>query len=94
LLEAVTGAVVWLIANGVYVDMRRKGTRGFARVCAFWMGMPATWAWLLVVREGQVPRIAAPADDEDALLAEVRMDRALRTRAANAETRELPPDAE
>ena len=79
MLEAVVGALVWAIANGVYIDMKRKGVRGFGRLCAFWMGFPSTWVWLILIAEGAGPRLAVPLDDEEALLAEIRRDRALRT---------------
>lgn len=94
-LQALAGAIVWTFANFLYVDLKRKGVRSFARIVAFWMGMPVTWISLLVVREGRHPRLRPPPDDEDALLAEVRRDRALRIareRAAEAADRE-PRDA-
>jgi hypothetical protein len=81
------GALVWLVANVVYLDSRRKGTRGFRRLLAFWMGLPVTWFTLLVVKEASAPRIEPPPDDEEGLLAEVRRDRALR---AGSESRQEP----
>ena len=75
------GMLVWIVANVVYVDARRKGTRGFHRFLAFWMGLPVTWVTLMAVREGSQPRIEPPPDDEERLLAEVRRDRALRARS-------------
>jgi hypothetical protein len=81
-IAELAGALVWLVANGVYLDARRKGTRGFVRFLAFWMGLPVTWISLIKVAEGSQPVIEPPPDDEEALLAEVRRDRALR--AANA----------
>lgn len=77
-LQALIGAIVWTFANLLYVDLKRKGVGSFARVVAFWLGMPATWISLLVVREGRHPRVRPPPDDEEALLAEIRRDRALR----------------
>jgi len=80
-LEALASFVVWLVANGVYVDMRRTGRRGFRRLLAFWLGTPTTWLTLLAVREGVSPDLETPPDDEEALLAEIRRDRSLRTAA-------------
>ena len=78
LIQELAGFAVWLVANGVYVDLRRKGEKGFARLVCFWLGLPVTWFSLLVVREGSQPRIRPPPDDELRLLEEVRRDRALR----------------
>jgi hypothetical protein len=78
LIEAAAGAVVWALANAVYFDMKRKGTRGFRRFLAFWFGVPTTWAMLLLVPEGRIARVHPPLDDEASLLAEVRKDRARR----------------
>lgn len=83
LIQQLVAAVVWLVANGIYIDARRKGTRGLHRFLAFWMGLPVTWVWLFTVRDGSQPAIAPPPDDEDSLLAEVRRDRALRPRIAD-----------
>jgi len=74
------GAIVWAIANVVYVDLRRKGERGFGRFASFFAGMPLTWIWLCTIREGRAPRITPPPDDEDRLLREIRVDRELRER--------------
>lgn len=93
-VEQLVGLMVWLVANGVYLDMRRRGRRSFVRVLAFLMGLPATWITLLVVRPGTQPDIVPPADDEDALFREVRRDRALREGGAadgGPDARELPP---
>lgn len=77
LIQRITGALVWLVANVVYLDKRRRGRRGFARFFAFWLGMPVTVFTLFLVREGDEP-LPRPPDDDDALLREVRRDRALR----------------
>lgn len=97
-LEAWVGAIVWAIANLVYVDMRRRGDRGFGRIVAFFAGQPTTWIAFFAVGEGRVPRIEPPPDDEDRLLREIRVDRELRTRetrppleAAERDQRESPP---
>jgi len=87
MLETVAGAVLWALANAVYVDMKRKGTRGFRRFLAFWFGTPTTWLTFFIMREGTAPRIEAPPDDEAGLLSEVRRDRARRIVAGT--TKEL-----
>ncbi|MGE0160788.1 MAG: hypothetical protein AB7T31_15400 [Gemmatimonadales bacterium] len=74
-LDWAVGAIVWALANVVYVDMRRKRVGGFGRFAAFWVGFPATWLSLLVVKEGPATAIEVPDDDEEALLREVRLDR-------------------
>jgi len=78
LIEWAVGAVLWATANAVYFDMKRKGTRGFRRFLAFWFGTPTTWATFFLVPEAKVPQIKPPPDDEVALLAEIRRDRARR----------------
>jgi hypothetical protein len=78
LIQQLAGFAVWLVANGVYVDLRRKGEKGFARLVCFWLGLPVTWLSLLVVGEGSQPRIRPPPDDDTILLREIRRDRALR----------------
>jgi len=80
-LREVIGAIVWAAANMVYVDMRRKGTRGFGRFAAFFAGLPTTLVALFVVREPGVPPLEPPPDDEERLLREIRVDRELRDRA-------------
>ncbi len=74
-VEQLVGLVVWLVALAVYVDARRRGRHGFTRLVAFWVGFPATWISLLVVREGSQPDIEPPPDDEVALLEEIRRER-------------------
>ena len=82
LLEAIVAAAVWavvnVVSNVVYFDMRRKGIRGFSRLVAFWMGTPWTWVTLLVVVEGSQTPMEPPPDDVESLFREVRRDRALR----------------
>jgi hypothetical protein len=41
-LETVVAAIVWLVANVVYIDLKRKGVRGPTRFAAFWVGTPTT----------------------------------------------------
>jgi hypothetical protein len=94
MLEATFGALVSLAANVIYIDKKRKGIRGFGRICAFWLGTPVTWLWLFFLREGKLREIEPPPDDVDGLLEEIRRDRALRE-AAGGPSGELPPgDAE
>lgn len=78
LVQRITGALVWVVANVVYLDKRRRGRRGLARFFAFWLGMPVTVFTLFLVREGDEPLPRPSDDDDDALLREVRRDRALR----------------
>lgn len=77
MLHELIGSLVWLAANGLYIDMRRKGRKGLARIIFFWMGNPATWLWLFLVPEGKKPELPPPSDDFDELLEEIRRDRAL-----------------
>ncbi len=77
-LRWTVAAIVWSIANVVYLDMTRKGVRGFGRFAAFWAGNPLTWLTLFLMKEPAVARIETPPDDEDRLLREVRVDRELR----------------
>jgi len=80
-LKALFGAILWALANVVYYDLKRKGVRGFGRFAAFWVGNPTTWITFFWVREGQYPTFELPPDDDEALLAEIRRDRALRAGA-------------
>jgi hypothetical protein len=80
-LQAAVGAIVWTLANAVYVDLRRRGVRGFGRFAAFWVGFPATFLWMARVKEGR-PLPSEPSEDDsddvDELLLEVRRDREAR----------------
>ena len=40
MLGATVTAVVLAVSNLVYLDLKRKGVRGFTRLLAFWMGTP------------------------------------------------------
>ncbi len=77
-LNTLVGAILWALANVVYYDLKRKGVRGFGRFAAFWVGNPATWITFFCVREGRYTTFEPPPDDDGALLAEIRSDRALR----------------
>lgn len=74
-IQQLVGAVVWVVALLVYVDLRRRGQHGFTRFISFWVGMPGTLLSMFVVREGTQPDIAIPPDDERALLEEIRRER-------------------
>lgn len=76
-LQWLVGAIVWVVANVVYLDMKRKGIHGFTRFAAFWLGNPTTWVTLWAVKEGQQPMFETQLDDDE-LLANIRADRALR----------------
>ena len=79
-LQAIITAIVWVVANVVYVDMKRKGLHGFTRFAAFWAGTPTTWITLFAMPEGKQPSFHPPPDaGEDELLEEIRRDRALRS---------------
>jgi len=73
-LDSILGAIVWSFANVVYVDLRRKGKR-WGRFISFFAGYPGTLIALFAVREGSVPQIEPPPDDEDRLLREIRVER-------------------
>lgn len=77
-LKALVGAIVWTLANVVYYDLKRRGVHSFGRFAAFWVGTPTTWITFFVVREGRQPTFEETSDDEAALLAEIRSDKALR----------------
>jgi hypothetical protein len=86
-LEPVMWAIVWTLANVVYVDLRRKGVRR-GRVIAFFVGWPGTLLSLFAVREGVQPRFDTPPDDDERLLREVRADRELRGEVAGRTSRD------
>lgn len=80
-VQTLVGAIVWILANVVYLDMKRKGIRGFTRFAAFWVGTPTTWITFFAVSERPKPTFRATPDDDDdeeELLEAIRRDRALR----------------
>lgn len=77
MLEELVGTLVWLAANGLYLDFRRKGRKGCVRIIFFWMGIPATLLWLFLVPEGKEPELPPPTDDYEGLLDEIRREKAL-----------------
>jgi len=88
--EGFIGSVIWALANALYIDLKRKGRRGFSRIVLFWMGLPLTFLWLFLVREGSVPVLGETPDDADALLEEIRKDRRLTPRVPEREPDEPP----
>ena len=92
LLQGAIGAFVWAAANYLYIDMRRKGKRGWSRFFLFWMGMPTNWLWLLLVREGREPEFLEAPDDAAALLEEIRRERARELREGAPESSVGPGD--
>lgn len=95
MFEGIVGSIVWVLANALYIDMKRKGRSGWSRIFLFWMGNPLTWLWFFLIREGSAPAIEEPPDDADALLAEIRRDRRLNAgtpgEEAGGEERAGPP---
>ncbi|MFQ5535928.1 MAG: hypothetical protein ACE5GJ_00625 [Gemmatimonadota bacterium] len=77
IIQAIVGAGVWAVANAVYADMKLNGRHGMRRFFAFLLGMPTTVALCLVLPEGRPRVVQPPADDEAALLEEIRRARAL-----------------
>jgi hypothetical protein len=86
--EGIAGSIVWILANALYVDLKRKGRSGFSRIILFWMGIPLTWLWLFLIREGSVQEIEEVPDDAEALLAEIRRERRLRPESSEREPEE------
>lgn len=78
-VQALIAAIVWVVANVVYLDLRRKGIHGFTRFAAFWAGTPTTWITFFAVQEAKQPTFETGADDDErALLEAIRRDRELR----------------
>ena len=77
MFEGIVAGIVSVLANVLYIDMKRKGRSGLSRIILFWMGNPLTWLWLFLIREGSAPEMAEPPDDAEALLAEIRRERRL-----------------
>ena len=70
--------VISILANLLYIDLKRKGKPGWSRIILFWMGMPLTWLWFFLIKEGSAPELEEAPDDADAILAEIQRERALR----------------
>jgi hypothetical protein len=88
-LEELVASLVWLAANGLYIDMKRKGREGLVRIIFFWMGVPATWLWLFLVPTKKKKELPPPKEDDFVeILAEIRRDKALRAGEEEGESRE------
>lgn len=87
--QELIASLVWLAANGLYIDMKRKGREGIVRIIFFWMGVPLTWLWFFLIpkKKGPIELPAAKEDDFQEILQEIRRDKALRAGDG-------PPDAE
>jgi hypothetical protein len=79
-MEEFFTSLVWLAANGLYIDMKRKDRKGIVRIIFFWMGVPLTWLWFLLVQKKKGPKElpAVPEDDYQEILQEIRREKALR----------------
>lgn len=78
MFEGIIASIISVLANVLYIDLKRKGKPGFGRLVLFWMGTPLTWLWFFVIKEGSAPVIEEAPDDAAAILAEIRRDRQLR----------------
>jgi hypothetical protein len=88
-LREIVGAIVWALANAVYIDMRRKGTRGFGRFAAFWAGLPVNFVWMALVKEGKAALVEPPSDDYGGeLMREIWRDREAKRMVRNGEAAE------
>ena len=77
MFEGIIGSIIWVLANALYIDQKRKGKGGWGRIILFWMGNPLTWLWLFLIKEGSAPEVVGPPDDAEAILAEIRRERRL-----------------
>ena len=78
MFEGIFAGIISVLANLLYIDLKRKGKPGFGRIVLFWMGTPLTWLWFFLIKEGSAPAIEEVPDDAAAILAEIRRDRQLR----------------
>ncbi len=85
MFEGIFGGIVWVLANLLYIDLKRKGASGWSRIVLFFMGMPLTWLWLFLIREGSAPELEEAPDDAEALLAEIRRERRLSAGTSESE---------
>ena len=86
MLDGIIGILVWMAANGLYMDMRRKGKRGFARFVLFWMGFPWTLLWRHTIPEGNEPVFVPVSEDVEGMIEMVRRERALLEEAEKSES--------
>jgi len=91
--EGLITSVIWILANLLYIDQKRKGKPGWGRIILFWMGIPLTWLWLFLVKEGSAPEIEEAPDDAETILAEIRRERQLRS-GSQDDSAFLPPLSE
>lgn len=85
-MEFIAGLVLWILANAVYVDMRRRSEKGIKRLVAFWIGWPGTLVGLLSVEEGSQPTVRRDDRDLGQLVRQIRRDRAVRHLPGTAES--------
>lgn len=74
-METIFGLIVWVLANLVYVEMRRRGEGGAKRLVAFWLGLPGTFVGMLVVDRRALPPIREDDEDMQGLVEEIRRER-------------------
>jgi hypothetical protein len=77
-VEGIAALIMWVLANAVYVDMRRRGERGFKRLCAFWLGWPGTLVGMFSVDEASQPAIRHDDEGLRSLVEDIRRDRIAR----------------
>jgi hypothetical protein len=90
-LEGIIASIISVLANVLYIDLKRKGKPGFSRFILFWMGTPLTWLWFFIIKEGSAPAIEEAPDDAAVILAEIRRDRALRAGDEGQDHEDLLP---
>ena len=79
MFEGIVSSIISVLANLLYIDLKRKGKPGFSRVILFWMGTPLTWLWFFIIKEGSAPALQEAPDDAAAIFAAIRRDRPLRS---------------
>ncbi|MBT8398019.1 MAG: hypothetical protein HKO65_09655 [Gemmatimonadetes bacterium] len=92
MFEGLVGSIIWALANILYVDLKRKGKAGWSRIILFWMGIPLTWLWFFIIREGSAPELEEAPDDADAILAEIQREKRLKPGASDGAALEPTPD--
>lgn len=76
ILQAVAAAMVWTVANSVYLDINRKRIRGFTRVTGLWTETPTIWLTFFMVPDSKHPTFHPPPQDGgESLLTEIRCNR-------------------
>ena len=92
MFEGIVASIISVLANLLYIDLKRKGKPGFSRVILFWMGTPLTWLWFFIIKEGSAPALEEAPDDAAAILAEIRRDRQLRSGPDASDPETLSPE--